>query len=73
MNNSISELQLNRLVDTEILNVSVFNYLGQQVKTWSINTDEPFISLPLQIVTGAYIVKVETTNGNVNKKIIIIN
>jgi hypothetical protein len=73
MNNSISELQLNRLVDTEILNVSVFNYLGQQVKTWSINTDERFISLPLKIVTGAYIVKVETTNGNVNKKIIIIN
>jgi hypothetical protein len=73
MNNSISELQLNRLVDTEILNVSVFNYLGQQVKTWSINTDERFISLPLKIVTGTYIVKVETTNGNVNKKIIIIN
>jgi hypothetical protein len=73
MNNSISELQLNRLVDTEILNVSVFNYLGQQVKTWSINTDEPFISLPLKIVTGAYIVKVETINGQINKKIIIIN
>jgi hypothetical protein len=73
MNNSISELQLNRLVDTEILNVSVFNYLGQQVKTWSINTDERFISLPLKIVTGAYIVKVETTNGKINKKIIIIN
>jgi hypothetical protein len=71
MNNSISELQLNRLVDTEILNVSVFNYLGQQVKTWNINADERFISLPLKIVTGAYIVKVETTNGNVNKKIII--
>jgi hypothetical protein len=71
MNNSISELQLNRLVDTEILNVSVFNYLGQQVKTWSINTDERFISLPLKIVTGTYIVKVETTNGKINKKIII--
>jgi hypothetical protein len=71
MNNSISELQLNRLVDTEILNVSVFNYLGQQLKTWSINTDERLISLPLQIVTGAYIVKVETTNGKINKKIII--
>ena len=71
MNNSISELQLNRLVDTEILNVSVFNYLGQQVKTWSINTAERFISLPLKIVTGAYIVKVETSNGNINKKIIV--
>jgi hypothetical protein len=71
MNNSISELQLNRLVDTEILNVSVFNYLGQQVKTWSLNTDERFISLPLKITSGTYIVKVKTKNGNVNKKIII--
>jgi hypothetical protein len=49
----------------------VFNYLGQQVKTWSINTDEQFILLPLKIVTGVYIVKVETTNGNINKKIIV--
>jgi hypothetical protein len=71
MNNSISELQLNKIVDTEILNVSLFNYLGQQLKTWSINTDERLISLPLQITSGVYIVKVVTTTGKLNKKIII--
>jgi hypothetical protein len=72
MNNSISELQMNRPVNTEILNVSLFNYLGQQAKTWSINADEQFISLPIQIASGVYIVKVETTTGDINKKIIII-
>jgi hypothetical protein len=71
MNNSISELQLNKIVDTEILNVSLFNYLGQQLKTWSINTDERLISLPIKITPGVYIVKVVTTTGKLNKKIII--
>ncbi|TXE20309.1 DUF3494 domain-containing protein [Psychroserpens burtonensis] len=71
MNNSISELQLNRIVGTKILNVSLFNYLGQEVKAWSINTDEQSISLPIQLYSGSYIVIVETTTGKVNKKIII--
>ncbi|WP_299521908.1 choice-of-anchor D domain-containing protein [uncultured Lutibacter sp.] len=71
MNNTISELQLNRIVDTEIQGVTLFNYLGQQVKTWSINTDERFISLPLQIATGVYIVRVNTTAGVITKKMII--
>jgi hypothetical protein len=71
MNNLISELQLNIPVDTEILNVSLFNNLGQQVKTWNINTDERFLSLPLEIASGVYIVIVETKTGKVNKKTII--
>ncbi len=71
MNNSISELQLNLIVDTEILNVSLFNYVGQRVKTWNINPDERSMSLPLQLASGVYIVMVETKNGKVNKKIII--
>jgi hypothetical protein len=71
MNNSISELQLNLIVDTEILNVSLFNYLGQRAKTWNINPDERTMSLPLQLASGVYIVMVETKNGKVNKKIII--
>ncbi|WP_339614587.1 ice-binding family protein [uncultured Winogradskyella sp.] len=71
MNNSISELQLNLIVNTEILNVSLFNYLGQRAKTWNINTDERSISLPLQLASGVYIAVVETKSGKVNKKIII--
>jgi hypothetical protein len=71
MNNSISKLQLNGIVDDEILNVSLFNYLGQQVKTWSINPDAQSISLPIQLSSGVYIVIVKSTIGKVNKKIII--
>ena len=71
MNNSISKLQLNGIVDAEVLNVSLFNYLGQQVKTWSINPDKQSISLPIELASGVYIVIVETTKGKQNKKIII--
>ncbi|WP_158848062.1 ice-binding family protein [Algibacter sp. L1A34] len=71
MNNSISKLELNRIADIEILNVSLFNFLGQQVKAWSIKKNEPFISLPLQTASGVYIVIVETLTGKVKKKIII--
>lgn len=68
MNNTISELQLNRIVDTEIVNVNLFNYLGQQIETWNINTDDRFISLPLQMATKVYIVQIHTTVGLITKK-----
>ncbi|WP_299523008.1 T9SS type A sorting domain-containing protein [uncultured Lutibacter sp.] len=71
MNNSISELQLNSPLDTEILNVSLFNNLGQEVKTWRINSDKLFFSLPILTASGVYIVNVETTTEKVSKKIII--
>jgi hypothetical protein len=71
MNNSTSKLQLNGIIDTEILNVSLFNSLGQQVKTWSINPDKQSIALPIELASGVYIVIVETTKGKQNKKIII--
>ncbi|PCH51250.1 MAG: hypothetical protein COC22_05400 [Flavobacteriaceae bacterium] len=71
MNNKISELQLNRFVEADIVDVSLFNYLGQEVKTWDINTDERFISLPIHIATGVYIVQINTSDGVISKKIII--
>ncbi|MFT4610774.1 MAG: hypothetical protein ACJA1H_001094 [Glaciecola sp.] len=72
MNNSISELQLSKIIDVEILNINLVNDLGQQLQTWSINTDgQQSISLPIRIASGVYIVIVETTTGKINKKIIV--
>ena len=71
MNNVSSELQVNRIVDTEIIDVVLFNYLGQKVRSWNANLNERFVSLPIQIITGAYIVKVSTSAGVITKKIII--
>jgi len=71
MNNNISELQINRIIDTEIVNVTLHNYLGQQVKVWNSNLYERFISLPIQISTGVYIVRVNSNAGTITKKIVI--
>ncbi|MFT5847367.1 ice-binding family protein [Psychroserpens sp.] len=72
MNNSISELQLSKNTDMEILNINLVNQLGQQLLTWIIKTDDQqSISLPLQLPSGVYIVIVETKKGKINKKIII--
>ena len=72
MNNSISELQLNSIATTDIRTISLYNNYGQQVNTWSVQKDETSISLPLHMTSGIYIVHVETSTGNLNKKIIII-
>lgn len=71
MNNTISEIQINKIVDTEIMSVSLFNYLGQRVKTWESDVNKRFVSLPIHISTGAYIVRITTNTGIITKKIII--
>ncbi|AMC11333.1 hypothetical protein Lupro_08715 [Lutibacter profundi] len=72
MNNAISEIQIKKIVDTEILNISIFNYLGQEIQTWKTNLNERFISLPINNATsGMYIVQINTTTGQITKKIIV--
>tara|TARA_R110001583_G_scaffold35585_3_gene118231 strand:+ start:30730 stop:37086 length:6357 start_codon:yes stop_codon:yes gene_type:complete len=71
MNNDISELQINRIVDTEVERISLFNYLGQQVSVWNSSINERFVSLPIKMATGVYIVRVHTAAGLLTKKIII--
>ncbi|WP_456378593.1 T9SS type A sorting domain-containing protein, partial [Lutibacter sp.] len=71
MNNTNAEIQLNKIIDAEILDVTLFNYLGQQIRSWNTNLNERIVTLPIQITTGAYIVKVTTNAGIITKKIII--
>ena len=72
MNNIISELQIKKIVDTEISAINLYNYLGQNVGSWIGNYKEREISIPINKQTGAYIVQITTkNNGVLNKKIII--
>jgi hypothetical protein len=47
--------------------------LGQQITSWDVeNIDQASIELPTNTIsTGAYIVKVNTENGSISKKILI--
>lgn len=63
----------NKLLETTVEKVALFNMLGQQITTWNTeNLEQTNIELPVaNISTGTYIVKASTTNGSLSKKIVI--
>jgi hypothetical protein len=71
MNNTTSELQIKRIVDTKIESIYLFNSLGQVSTMWNTNLEERFIHLPINTSTGVYFVQINTSDGVINKKIII--
>ena len=72
MNHSTANLEIRKIVDTNILNVSLYNILGQEVQGWSENFEERALYLPVKkLAIGVYIVNITTANGLISKKIII--
>jgi len=63
----------NKFIDTTVNKVYLFNMIGQLITNWDIeDVKQDAIHLPVNNVsTGVYIVKVQTSNGNFSKKIII--
>ncbi|ARV07428.1 hypothetical protein BTO04_12335 [Polaribacter sp. SA4-10] len=59
--------------EVNIKNVSLYSLLGKKVRLWEIIKNKKSYSLKIenQISTGVYIVKIKTSKGEVNKKIII--
>ncbi|WP_298364992.1 LamG-like jellyroll fold domain-containing protein [uncultured Lutibacter sp.] len=71
MDNAFSELHINRIVDTKIESVCLFNGLGQVIKIWNTNLHDRLIFLPINTSTGVYFIQITTSDGIINKKIII--
>lgn len=63
----------NKLLDTKVQEVTLFNILGQAVANWEIeNQGQENIELPVKKVSiGVYIAKLKTSTGVISKKIII--
>lgn len=63
----------NNLLDTTVKSVTLFNILGQSLSSWNVKNDvQTNIQIPVKnLSTGTYIVKLQTTNGDISKKIII--
>ncbi|MFV8380036.1 LamG-like jellyroll fold domain-containing protein [Flavobacterium sp. LB3R33] len=59
--------------DNAIVDVSLFNIQGKLMSKWDVaDKEQTSIKIPIQNKTsGVYIVKLKTTKGNINKKIII--
>ena len=72
MNNQAATLDITKTVDAEVKKVTLFNYLGQTMQIWSNNVSNNQLNLPVnKVSTGVYILKIETNNKTISKKIII--
>jgi hypothetical protein len=72
MNDSNTLLQVNRVVDTKIESIRLFNSLGQSLNTWDSNLENRNLSLEVNnLSTGMYIVQLETSDGDIIKKMLI--
>jgi LEA14-like dessication related protein len=63
----------NKLLDTTVEKVTLFNILGQSISSWKIeNQDQQNIRIPIKnISAGVYIAKIKTSKGESSKKIIV--
>ena len=71
MNNTLSELQIKNNGTDEIQSIALYNYLGQAIKIWNKDLNRRIISLPVKLATGVYVVRINTINNAINKKVII--
>jgi hypothetical protein len=63
----------NSMLDATIQTVELYNMLGQSIRSWNVkDKSQAKIQIPVTNASaGAYIVKVHTSKGDLNKKIII--
>lgn len=72
MNNRTSTVDITKTVNAEINQVTLYNYLGQSMQIWSDNLSNNELHLPVnKVSTGVYILKIETNNKTISKKIVI--
>lgn len=72
MNNPNSTIDIFKTTEVDINKITLFNYLGQTIQVWTSNLSNNELKLPVnKTSTGAYILKIETENKTVSKKLII--
>lgn len=71
MNNASKEIVIQKLIEIDLVQVRLFNSLGQVLKIWNSGLNDRNISLPVAISSGIYIVSLKTKQGVFSKKIVI--
>ena len=63
----------NNLLNETVQSVTLFNILGQSINKWNVKDQvQTKIKIPVtNLSSGTYVVKVQTTNGDISKKVII--
>jgi len=65
----IAVVKIIKPADTKILDVTLYNVIGQRIDT--LNYSSGKIPIPTAIKSGVYIVQLNTTKGIISKRIII--
>lgn len=66
-----SKIEIKKGLDTYILDITIYNLLGQKLQELEVNSSLKSISVPAKIDTGIYIFKLNTEKGLINRKMII--
>ena len=66
-----AQSEVTLLADDNILNVSVYNLLGQQIETLDLNKTSQYQLNTSGLAAGVYVLKIKTEKGLVNKRLII--
>jgi len=64
-----SEIKIHIITDIEVLDITIYNIIGQRINSFDFNSRE--IAIPIHVNTGVYILQFNTTNGIISKRIII--
>jgi hypothetical protein len=59
------------LADDNLLNVSVYNLLGQQIETRDLNKTRQYQFNTNELASGVYVVKIKTEKGMVAKRLVV--
>lgn len=70
LNNFEAKIHLNKLQAVELKEISIYNWRGQKIYTTSEGLEVQHITIPFQVRSGVYIIKVTTNNGFISKKIL---
>jgi len=67
----VSEIKIINRNSIQILDITIYNILGQNIKDIKNNSNAKEMSIPISVNEGVYIVQMKTESGLMNKKIII--
>ncbi len=66
-----AQSEVTLLADDNMLNVSVYNLLGQQIKTQDLNKTRQYRFNIEGLASGVYVVKIKTEKGMVSKRLVV--
>ena len=66
-----TQSEVTLLADDNMLNVSVYNLLGQQIKTQDLNKTRQYRFNIEWLASGVYVVKIKTEKGMVSKRLVV--